>query len=98
MRGKTLCHSRRTLARKGQERTAGKSTTLTKIEAELCLLTTSCAASCFALTSKRDSRKPGNRKSDFRKDLDMTEQIGDALKRINKITEEMQKEMQKRVG
>lgn len=73
---------------------------LDKIEAMLCLLlATSCAASCFAVDLEKrlkDARKLNpDRKSDFRKDLDMTEQIGDALKRINKITEEMQKEMQK---
>ena len=73
---------------------------LDKIEAMLALLiSTSCAASCFAVDLEKrlkETRKLNpNKKSDIRKDLDMVEQIGGALKTINKITEDMQKDMQK---
>lgn len=76
-------------------------TDLEKIENLLALLiSTSCAASCFAedlarrIKAVRKMQSHKDKKSDLRKDLDLVEEVQSALDRINKITEKMQEDIE----
>lgn len=99
--GKFFVSAEEHLLAKVKKELTSQAMDLEKIENLLALtISTACAASCFAedlgkrIKSVRKMQEHSDKRSDLRKDLDLTEEIASALGRIDKIAGKMQKDLE----